>query len=353
MLRWNPAHFPFGPNVSALLWRLTHFMLPAFLQIHREEAHAIRTELAAGLSNPMAHIAPKFLYDALGSRLFDAITELAEYYPTRTEAAIFAAQGGAMAECVAPGSVLIDLGAGSCAKAASLFPVLNPMAYVPIDISVDYLRGAVGALQQREPLLPMLGLGLDFSTDLTLPDAAQAWLSEQGAERAPRTVFYPGSSIGNFSPSEALALLRHAHAVCQAGGEGGGVLIGVDLVKPLEILEPAYDDALGVTAAFNRNMLLNVNRWLGADFRPAEWAHVAFFDAKASRIEMHLQARSAQTVHWQGGERRFASGERIHTENSWKWRPEDFSVLLQEAGFGPSTHWTDASSWFGVFWAPA
>ena len=338
---------------SHLLKHSTHFMLPAFLQIHQEEAEAIRKELSDGLHAATAHIAPKFLYDALGSRLFDAITELAEYYPTRTEAAIFAAHGPEMAKSVAPGSVLIDLGAGSCAKAAGLFAVLNPMAYVPIDISVDYLKGAVGALQQRHASLPMLGLGLDFSTALSLPGAAETWLREQGAERAPRTVFYPGSSIGNFSPEEALVLLRQARAVCQAGGEGGGLLIGVDLVKPLEILEPAYDDALGVTAAFNRNMLLNVNRWLGADFRPAEWDHVAFFDAKASRIEMHLQARSALTVRWRGGERHFAAGERIHTENSWKWRSEDFSALLHEAGFGPATHWTDASSWFGVFWAPA
>ncbi|AOW14407.1 dimethylhistidine N-methyltransferase [Hydrogenophaga crassostreae] len=326
---------------------------PTFVQVHLEDTGAVQAELVAGLIGTGARIAPKFLYDALGSRLFDAITELPEYYPTRTEASIFAQHGQAMASRVAPGSVLIDLGAGSCAKAAGLFPVLNPGGYVAVDISVDYLREALGTLQDRHPDLPMLGLGQDFSKTFALPDAARTWLSGRKLARAPRTVFYPGSSIGNFSPEEALDLLRQARVVCQSGGAGGGVLIGVDLVKPAGLLEPAYDDSLGVTAAFNRNLLLNVNRWLGADFQPAEWAHVAFFDAELSRIEMHLQARAALTVRWTGGERRFAEGERIHTENAWKWRAEDFSALLQEAGFGPASHWTDASSWFGVFWAPA
>lgn len=324
---------------------------PAFLQVHREDAAVIRTELAAGLMATVGHIAPKFLYDALGSRLFDAITELPEYYPTRTEAAIFRDHGADMATFVAPGSVLIDLGAASCAKAASLFPVLRPAAYVPIDISVDYLRETLGALQQRHPALPMLGLGLDFSQSLLLPEGAQAWLCERQLEQAPRTVFYPGSSIGNFSPPEALELLRQAHAVCQAGGPGGGLLIGVDLVKPVDILEPAYDDALGVTAAFNRNLLLNVNRWLGADFQPAMWDHVGLFNATDLRIEMHLQARIAQTVRWPGGERVFAEGERLHTENSYKWTPSRFEALLRKAGFGRATQWSDPQPWFGVFWA--
>jgi L-histidine N-alpha-methyltransferase len=330
-----------------------HSVAPAFVQIHREDAGAVRAELAAGLGASPAHIAPKFFYDALGSRLFDAITELPEYYPTRTEAAIFAAHGQAMAACVAPASLLIDLGAGSCAKAAGLFPVLQPAAYVAIDISVDYLRGALGALQQRHAALPMLGLGLDFSQALNLPEAAQVWLTAQAAERAPRTVFYPGSSIGNFSPGEALALLKQAHALCAAGGAGGGLLIGVDLIKPIGLLVPAYDDALGVTAAFNRNLLLNVNRWLGADFQPAMWDHLGLFNPVASRIEMHLQARESHTVRWPGGERPFAQGERLHTENAYKWTPQAFAALLREAGFGPATRWSDEQAWFGVFWAPA
>lgn len=325
---------------------------PHFIQSHQEDPHAARAELLTGLQQSPARVAPKFLYDALGSRLFDAITELAEYYPTRTEALILAQHGAAVAGAVAPGSVLIDLGAGSCAKAARLFASTRPVAYVAIDISVNYLRESLSALQQRHPELPMLGLGLDFSTQLALPVTAQTWLSLVGAAQAPRTVFYPGSSIGNFSPAQALVLLRQAHALCAAGGVGSGLLIGVDRVKPAAVLEPAYDDALGVTAAFNRNLLLNVNRALNTDFAPAAWDHVALFNRGESRIEMHLQARHQQTVRWPEGERVFAAGERLHTENSHKWTPEAFVVLLGDAGFGPAQHWTDAQDWFSVFWAP-
>jgi dimethylhistidine N-methyltransferase len=326
---------------------------PHFIQVHQHDRQGVRAELLSGLAQTPARVAPKFLYDALGSRLFDAITELAEYYPTRTEALIFSQLGGDMARFIAPGSVLIDLGAGSCAKAARLFAPLQPAAYMAVDISVDYLRASLGALQQRHLGLPMLGLGQDFSSELALPEAALRWLATQGAAAAPRTVFYPGSSVGNFTPPEALALLRQAHALCVAGGSGGGLLIGVDRVKPKAVLEPAYDDALGVTAAFNRNLLLHVNRVLGADFDPAQWDHVALFDEAQSRIEMHLQARAALAVRWPQGERRFAAGERIHTENSYKWTPEDFAALLSEAGFAPATHWTDSQGWFSVFWAPA
>ncbi|HEX5737247.1 MAG TPA: L-histidine N(alpha)-methyltransferase [Hydrogenophaga sp.] len=322
---------------------------PHFVQTHLTDAAAVHVELQAGLQATPAHIAPKFLYDSLGSRLFDAITELPEYYPTRTEAAIFAQQGAAMAQHLPVGAVLIDLGAGSCAKAARLFPVLQPTGYVAVDISVDYLRDALGALQQRHATLPMLGLGMDFSSALQLGPAALDWLHTRDLLGAPRTVFYPGSSIGNFDPAQALTLLRQAHALCREGGPGSGLLIGVDLVKPTAVLEPAYDDALGVTAAFNRNLLLNVNRWLGSDFHPAQWQHVAYFNASESRIEMHLQALHTQTVRWPGGERQFAAGERLHTESSYKWTPAAFEALLNEAGFGSVRMWSDEREWFGVF----
>ena len=327
--------------------------MPEFVQIHQNNDAALRAELAAGLLAEPPRAAPKFFYDALGSRLFDAITELAEYYPTRTEAAIFAAHGPAMAQQVPPRAVLVDLGAGSCAKAARLFPVLRPGAYVAVDISVDYLQDAMGELQQRHRQVPMLGLGLDFSARLALPPAATDWLERHDLASAPRCVFYPGSSIGNFGPGEALTLLRQAHAVCAAGGPGGGILIGVDRVKDKAVLEPAYDDPLGVTAAFNRNLLLHVNTLLGSDFAPARWRHVAFYNEAEARIEMHLAADGAQTVRWPGGERRFADGERLHTENSYKWTPGAFEALLREAGFGAATHWTDERGWFSVFWAPA
>ncbi len=326
---------------------------PHFVQLHQTDHDAVRAELAAGLLAQPPQVAPKFFYDALGSRLFDAITELAEYYPTRTEGAIFREHGAAMAQRVTAGAVLVDLGAGSCAKATGLFPVLRPAAYVAVDISVDYLRETMGELQQRHRAMPMLGLGMDFSAQLALPPAVADWLERHDLSSAPRCVFYPGSSIGNFNPAEALALLRQAHAVCAAGGPGGGILIGVDRVKDKAILEPAYDDPLGVTAAFNRNLLLHTNALLGTDFTPARWKHVAFFNQAESRIEMHLQSDGAQTVRWPGGERRFADGEQLHTENSYKWEPADFDALLREAGFGPSTHWTDPRDWFSVFFAPA
>lgn len=330
---------------------------PAFIQLHRGDPAAVRDELLAGLHASAPSVAPKFLYDALGSRLFDAITELPEYYPTRTEAEIFTDHLAEMAAQVPPGAALVDLGAGSCAKAARLFDALRPARYVAVDISVDYLRDALGRLQQQHPALPMLGVGQDFSASLALPPEALA-PTAQGHSPSP-VLFYPGSSIGNFSPPEALRFLRQAHALAaggagpQAGGARGGLLIGVDRVKPAGILEPAYDDPLGVTAAFNRNLLLNVNRLAGTDFRPADWDHVAFWNAAESRIEMHLQARQRLTVRWAGGERRFERGARIHTEHSYKWQMADFDALLRAAGFRQNRVWTDADGWFAVFWAQA
>ena len=288
-----------------------------------------------------ASVAPKFFYDRLGSHLFEAITELAEYYPTRTEASIFAAHGAQMAEAIGAGGALVDLGAGNCAKAASLFPLLEPSRYVAIDISVEFLRKALGQLQRDHPQVAMTGLGQDFSRGLQLPADAL------GGERP--VFFYPGSSIGNFTPDEALGFLARVRE--HAGG--GGLLIGVDLVKPKAVLEAAYDDALGVTAAFNRNALVHLNRLIGSDFAPRQWRHVAFFDESASRIEMHLEARTAIEVTWPGGARRFAAGERIHTENSCKYTPERFADLLVAAGFDAPRRWTDAQGWFAVYWAPA
>jgi dimethylhistidine N-methyltransferase len=313
---------------------------PRFIAVTRPDAAALAAEAAAGLLLPAAAVSPKFLYDALGSRLFDAITELDEYYPTRTEAALFAAHGAAIADAVlaatGPAPALVDLGAGDGAKAARLFPRLAPGRYVAVDISVDYLRGTLERLSREHPGIAMLGVGLDFGAGLRLPD---------GVVEAPALVFYPGSSIGNFAPDEARALLadmRHA-------SRGGAVLVGVDLVKAASRLEAAYDDALGVTAAFNLNILRRLNTLLGADFRPRQWQHVALYDAAEARIEMHLQAREALVVRWPGAERRFAAGERIHTENSYKWTLPRFGALLSEAGFGQHRHWTDEAGEFAVF----
>ena len=317
---------------------------PQFLQLHQVDDGALAAEAAAGLAGVPAQVSPKFFYDPLGSRLFDAITELAEYYPTRTEAAILEAHGSAIAAaalaCSGPRPVLVDLGAGNCAKGARLFTALAPRRYVAVDISVAFLRDALARLQREHPAIEMVGVGLDFSARLALP-------AELAGTRA--LVFYAGSSIGNFAPAEALALLRQARALAPEGG----LLIGVDLVKPVEVLEAAYDDDLGVTAAFNLNLLKHLNRLLGADFDVRQWRHVAHYERAASRIEMHLEARRALTLRWPGGERHFAAGERIHTESSYKWTAQDFAALLREAGYGAPRHWTDARGWFGVFAAAA
>ena len=312
--------------------------VPQFFQLHQPDPAAVRAELVAGLLAGQAVTSPKYLYDVLGSHLFAAITELPEYYPTRTEAAVLAAQGPAMAALLPRGATLVDLGAGNCQKAARLFEWLQPARYVAVDISVDFLRNALGCLQREHPALEMFGVGLDFSSTLALPPQVG---------QGPRVLFYPGSSIGNFTPQEALGFLRQARAAAQ----GGGLLIGVDLVKPLDVLEPAYDDALGVTAAFNKNLLLHINRLIGSDFRVQDWAHHAFFNVQDSRIEMHLQALREVTVRWPGGERQFAAGERIHTENSCKYRVPDFDALLHEAGFAQTTVWQDERGWFALFWA--
>ena len=297
------------------------------------ETNVIRDELIAGLRAPQATTSPKYLYDALGSKLFEAICELPEYYLTRTEAAIFASHAAEIAASVGAGATLIDLGAGNCAKAARLFPLLAPAQYVPIDISADFLNEAVARLRQQFPHIAMLPLGMDFSSTLTLPAAV-------GKQH--RLFFYPGSSIGNFHPDEALAFLRRLREA------DGDLLIGVDLVKDKAVLDAAYDDALGVTASFNLNLLNHLNRLLDADFRLREWRHRGFFNPRLNRIEMHLEARHEVTVRWRGGERRFDEGERIHTENSYKYTPDTFAGLLREAGYRLAQSWTDERSWFMV-----
>jgi dimethylhistidine N-methyltransferase len=302
---------------------------------------SVVAEISAGLLARRAYTSPKYLYDSLGSRLFEAICELPEYYPTRTEAAIFARHGADMAAAVGAGCTLIDLGAGNCAKAASLFPLLQPAQYVPIDISRDFLNDAVLRLRQRFPAIEMTALALDFSGPFALPDTVRP----EG-----RVFFYPGSSIGNFPPQEAVAFLRRLRT--SSGGECG-LLIGVDLVKDSATLDAAYDDAIGVTAAFNLNMLRHVNHLIGADFDVTQWQHRAFFNAEESRIEMHLEARQALTVTWAEGQRHFMRGERIHTEDSYKYTPRSFIELLREAGFVATRTWTDDAGWFAVVHARA
>jgi L-histidine Nalpha-methyltransferase len=313
---------------------------PRFIQVHGEDLAALGEELSAGLLAARAAIEPKYFYDRLGSRLFDAIVELAEYTPPRTEATILAAHAQDIAAQVGTGRTLVDLGAGNCEKAGRLFATLQPRRYVAVDISVEHLQDALRCLQREHPLMDMIGVGLDFSRSLRLP-------SEVGD--SPRTLFYPGSSIGNFKPREAVAFLRRARVV----SPGGNLLIGIDLVKERAALEAAYDDALGVTAAFNLNVLLHVNRLIGSDFDVRDWRHVALFNEAESRIEMHLEARRDVDVRWPGAERRFVAGERIHTENSYKYRVEDFDALLRAAGFTQTTCWSEEQGGFAVFCAAA
>lgn len=297
-----------------------------------------RRLLLAGLVADPPAIAPKYFYDDLGSRLFAAITALPEYYPTRTEAALLGAHLPAIA-AAAPvaGGTLIDLGAGNCEKAARLFPHVRPGTYVAVDIASEFLREALARLQRLHPGIAMLGVGTDFSQRLELPPTVP---------RHRRVFFYPGSSIGNFSPAEAVTFLRSVRA---AMGDDGALWIGVDLQKPRSVLEPAYDDPLGVTAAFNRNVLMHVNRLAGTDFVLADWRHVAFYDERQGRIEMHLEARRDVVVTWSGGSRTFRSGQRIHTENSYKHTVPAFRTLLADAGLRTVGHWTDPAQWFAFF----
>ena len=314
---------------------------PRFIQQHQADSVTDRVQAISALLGETASASPKHFYDKLGSHLFEAITELPEYYPTRTEAAIFAQHGAQMAQHIGAGATLLDLGAGNCVKAERLFRLLVPKHYIAIDISADFLHEALRRVQREHPQLEVTGLGLDFSASLDLPHG----LIGDGAP----VFFYPGSSIGNFTPAEAVAFLKGVHAQAH----GGGLLIGVDLVKPHDLLQAAYDDAIGVTAAFNRNVLRRLNALIGSDFDPAQWDHVGLYNAAQSRVEMHLQARHALTVAWPGGQRGFAGGARLHTENSYKYTLAGFGALLQEAGFAPPVHWTDEQGWFAVFWAPA
>lgn len=310
------------------------------MQIYKEDLTAIQTELAAGLLLSQPHVSPKYLYDALGARLFEAITELPEYTPTRQEAEIFAQSMPAIVGGLPSGACLIDLGAGSCRKAARVIPVLQPLQYLAVDISVEFMGNCLEALRREFPGLAVEGLGIDFSQGLS----AEAIDAMVPSDR-PRVYFYPGSSIGNFHPSEAQDFLR---GLVRDGG-AQGLIIGVDMVKDPAALEVAYDDPLGVTAAFNLNMLLHLNRRLGSNFDICDWQHRAVFNASESRIEMHLVARRDLSVAWPGGARSFAQGQWIHTENSYKYTVDSFSALLAGAGYTVMGVFQDARKGFAVF----
>jgi dimethylhistidine N-methyltransferase len=304
--------------------------------------NAPQAELVQGLTETQAQIAPKYFYNPLGSKLFEAICQLDEYYLTRCEAGIFERFGREIGNQAGTEVTLIDLGAGNCAKAAKMFGLLQPRQYVPVDISGEFLEAAVAGLRVAHPEIPILPVAMDFSEGLHLPAQVR---------RERRLFFYPGSSLGNFTPLQALQFLQRVRKASSDAGDA--LLIGIDLVKDPALLEAAYDDALGVTAAFNRNILLAVNEILGSDFLLRDWRHRALFNPGQSRIEMHLQALHELTLRWDGGVRHFAAGETIHTENSYKYTAANFLELLGQAGFGAAQCWTDARNSFLVCYAKA
>lgn len=301
----------------------------------------LNEDIISALCAPQATISPKYFYDVYGSALFERITRLPEYYPTRTEQAIMLQHGAQMARHIAAETTVVELGAGNCEKARSLCALLQAHCFVAVDISADFLYEAVDGLRCALPGLDIRTLVADLNDDITLPD---------NLPPGPRLVFYPGSSIGNFDPEPALVLLRRMRGLLQ---EDGALLIGVDLIKDHATLEAAYNDADGVTAAFNLNALTHLNRLIGSNFELSHWQHRAWFNREQSRIEMYLQAVCDVAVAWQGGERFFRSGELIHTENSYKYDIDAFTELLDAAGFQQARFWTDPSQWFGVFLAQA
>lgn len=303
----------------------------------RIPADGFREDVIAGLSLPRKSIPPKYFYDASGSRLFEAICALREYYPTRAELALTRAHLAGIARFAGRGGVLIEYGSGAGVKSRLLIGALAPSAYVPVDISLDALRGAAAALRRRFPRLDILAVHGDFSRPLRAP------LAQDGGAR--RVVYFPGSTIGNLTPREALAFLRMTRA--QVGARGA-MLVGVDLKKDARVLHAAYNDAKGVTAAFNLNLLNRMNRELGADFRLNRFAHYAFYNPALGRIEMHLVSRARQQVRL--GRRRFSfdAGETIHTENSYKYSVEEFQRLARSAGFRSEKVWLDAKGLFAL-----
>jgi len=299
-------------------------------------------ELFSGLSKPQRSISPKFFYDAAGSALFDSICELPEYYPTRTEIRILTDCAGEIAQQIGPDAEIVEFGAGSLTKVRLLLDALEkPRRYVPIDISGEHLQLAAERLRLDYPNLAVQPVVADYTMPLVLP-ARDRGLGQ-------RVGFFPGSTLGNFSPDEALAFLQLAHRLLR----GGGLLLGVDLVKDPALLHAAYNDAQGVTGAFNLNLLRRANRELGTDFDLDGFGHAAFYNAPLRRIEMHLVSRRAQEISLDGQRFAFEEGETIHTENSHKFSVDGLRALAQQAGFRPAAVWTDPQRLFSVHWLQA
>lgn len=325
---WTPSHY--------------HGLVAARALPPREPDSAFARDLLAGLAARPRVVSPKYFYDAAGSALFDRICALPEYYPTRTELAIFAEHAADMADHIGPQADLIEFGAGSVKKIRLLLDTLAaPRRFVPIDISGEHLQSAAADLRRDYPALDVHPIVADFTRPFVLPP--------QLGGSARRVGFFPGSSLGNFLPEEALRFLRMAANLLR----GGGLLIGIDLVKDPALLHAAYNDAAGVTAAFNRNLLVRANRELDADFDVDAFAHHACYNPFLRRIEMHLISLRTQQVQVCGRRFAFDEGDTIHTENSHKFSVEGFRQLAREAGFTPGTVWCDDARRFSVHWLHA
>jgi len=305
------------------------------------DAAAERSALVAGLRARPAAIPPKYFYDELGCALYGAICELPEYYPTRTERAIFEANRVEIANAIGTGGQFVDLGAGDGSKAEGWLPFVAPKRYIAVDIASHALQRTLERLAPRFADVQMTGVVNDFARGLDL---------EADLATEPAAFFYPGSSIGNFTPEDSIEFLRGIQASCSRR-PGSGLLIGVDTKKSRARLDAAYDDRLGVTALFNRNVLSHVNRLIGSDFDIGAFRHRAFYVDAHGRIEMHVEATREQVVTIDGAPRVFGEGERIHTENSYKYTPDEFDTMLAVAGFATVRRWQDEAGDFAVFWA--
>jgi dimethylhistidine N-methyltransferase len=294
-------------------------------------------DVIAGLTARPKRLSPKYFYDQAGAQLFEDITELPEYYLTRCELEVLRERAGEMARFFPAGSALIEFGSGSSKKVRLLLAAAPTIAaYIPVDISSEMLVQEAEELRRDYPRLAVLPVEADFTQPFSLP-AEAAGMAHTG--------FFPGSTIGNFEPHEACAFLRHAGRML---GRGAALIIGVDLVKDVSVLNAAYDDAAGVTAKFNLNLLARINRELGANFDLASFSHEAFYNAERHRIEMHLASKKRQKVRVAGRAIEFRAGETIHTENSYKYTLDSFRALARGSGWNPVAVWTDVGANFSI-----
>ena len=313
--------------------------MPLSAQKSKPASDPIAEEVLAGLACTPKRIAPKYFYDQRGSALFDAICDLDEYYIPRVERAIFAEHARAICAAIGTGKTVIEPGAGSCEKIKWLLPELRPAAYVPMDISAEHLHASAAALRTDYPELTVTPRVCDHTAGIELDDELPA--------AAPLVFFYPGSSISNFEPRVVVEFLADMRAQMR---DDGGLLIGVDTRKDHAVLHAAYNDSEGVTAEFNLNVLNHLNRLLDGDLSMDDFEHVARYNDAQGRIEMHLRCTRGHSASLAGERLEFATGELIHTENSYKYHPEDFTTLAAGAGFRRSRLWQDERAWFAVMY---